>query len=48
VTTETKPDEKKDEKKEKPEIKDHLIITQHAVTIGGQESSTPSPPARWC
>jgi carboxypeptidase C (cathepsin A) len=37
VTTETKPDEKKDEKKEKPEIKDHLIITQHAVTIGGQE-----------
>jgi len=34
---ETKPTETKDEKKEKPEVKDNLIVTQHSVVIGGQE-----------
>jgi carboxypeptidase C (cathepsin A) len=37
VTTETKKQEDKDEKKEKPEIKDHLVVTQHQITIGGEE-----------
>jgi carboxypeptidase C (cathepsin A) len=37
VATETKNQESKDEKKEKPEVKDHLVTTQHAVTIGGVE-----------
>jgi carboxypeptidase C (cathepsin A) len=36
--TETK-DEKKDEKKEKSEIKDNLVLSQHKVTIGGQETA---------
>jgi carboxypeptidase C (cathepsin A) len=34
---ETKPAENKAEKKEKPEIKDHLVVTQHSITIGGEE-----------
>lgn len=34
---EPKPAETKDEKKEKPEVKDNLVITQHAITINGQE-----------
>jgi carboxypeptidase C (cathepsin A) len=37
LTTETKPNESKDEKKEKPEIKDQLVVTQHSITIGGEE-----------
>ncbi len=36
---EPKPAEPKDEKKEKPELKDHLVVTQHQITIGGQEIS---------
>ena len=37
MTIELKPTEPKDEKKEKPEIKDHLVVTQHQITIGGVE-----------
>ena len=29
----------KDEKKEKPEVKDHLVITRHQITIGGEALS---------
>lgn len=34
---EPKPAETKEEKKEKPEPKDNLVVTQHAITIEGQE-----------
>lgn len=34
---EPKPAEIKDEKKEKPEAKDNLVVTQHTITIDGQE-----------
>lgn len=34
---EPKPAETKDEKKEKPEVKDNLVVTQHTITIDGQE-----------
>jgi carboxypeptidase C (cathepsin A) len=34
---EPKPAETKDEKKDKPEIKDNLVVTQHKITIEGQE-----------
>lgn len=34
---EPKPAETKDEKKEKPELKDNLVVTQHKITIDGQE-----------
>ncbi len=34
---EPKPAEPKDEKKEKPEIKDQLVVTQHKITLGGVE-----------
>lgn len=33
---ETKTAESKEEKKEKPEVKDTLVVTQHSVTIGGE------------
>ena len=36
---EPKPAETKDEKKEKPEVKDNLVVTQHKITIAGQEIS---------
>ena len=29
-------DEVKDEKKDKPEVKDNLVVTQHSLTIGGE------------
>ncbi len=35
MAEETKPEEKKD--KEKPEIKDNLVVTNHAVKIGGKQ-----------
>ncbi len=34
---EPKPAETKDEKKEKPELKDNLVVTQHTIIIAGQE-----------
>jgi carboxypeptidase C (cathepsin A) len=34
---EPKPAETKDEKKEKPELKDNIVVTQHKITIDGQE-----------
>ncbi|GAB4493115.1 MAG: peptidase S10 [Anaerolineales bacterium] len=34
---EPKPAETKDEKKEKTELKDNLVVTQHTITINGQE-----------
>ncbi|RPH56120.1 MAG: peptidase S10, partial [Chloroflexi bacterium] len=34
---EPKTTETKDEKEEKPEVKDILIVTQHSVTVGGAE-----------
>ncbi|GAP14263.1 carboxypeptidase C [Longilinea arvoryzae] len=37
MTTETTPIEIKTEKKEKPEIKDQIVVTQHSITIGGEE-----------
>ncbi len=37
MTIEIKPTDPKDEKKDKPEIKDHLVITHHQITIGGVE-----------
>ncbi len=37
MAEDTKPVETKDEKKEKPEVKDHLIVTQHSITIDGEE-----------
>jgi carboxypeptidase C (cathepsin A) len=36
MTNETKPTETQPEKKIKPEIKDHLVVTQHSITIGGE------------
>lgn len=36
MTEETKPAETKDEKKEKPELKDQLVVTQHSIVIGGE------------
>lgn len=37
MSDEPKPAETKDEKKEKPELKDNLVVTQHTITIDGQE-----------
>ena len=37
MTNETKPVEAKDEKKERPEIKDQIVVTQHQITINGEE-----------
>jgi carboxypeptidase C (cathepsin A) len=37
MTEDPKPAETKDEKKEKPELKDQLVVTQHSITIGGRE-----------
>lgn len=37
MSTETKPAESKEEKKEKPEVKDNLVVTQHSIRIGGKE-----------
>ena len=37
MTEDPKPVETKDEKKEKPELKDQLVVTQHSITIGGEE-----------
>ncbi len=37
MADETKPAETKDEKKEKPEIKDQIVVTQHKITLGGEE-----------
>lgn len=31
------PAEPKDEKKDKPELKDQLVVTQHSITISGRE-----------
>lgn len=37
MTTETTPTKPVEEKKEKPEIKDQLVVTQHKITLGGEE-----------